>query len=70
MFVERDANFNLLPATQVLPEDVMIISPYKDQVKLVDKVFCKRKFDCHDNLTVNASQSQDIVGVIKLKHVG
>jgi hypothetical protein len=35
---------------QVLPEDVTIISPYKDQVRLVDNVFNKFKVGYRDNL--------------------
>ncbi|KAN0081110.1 P-loop containing nucleoside triphosphate hydrolase protein [Elaphomyces granulatus] len=51
---------------RVLPEDVMIISPYKDQVKLVNKVFSEHKVGYRDNLTVDASHGQEAKLVIFL----
>jgi ATP-dependent RNA/DNA helicase IGHMBP2 len=51
---------------RVLPEDVTIISPYKDQVKLVSKVFNEHKVGYRDNLTVDASQGQEAKLVIFL----
>ena len=44
----------------------MIVSPYKDQVKLVSEVFCAYKVGYRDNLTVDASQGQEAKLVIFL----
>jgi hypothetical protein len=44
----------------------MIISPYKDQVKLVNKVFNEHKVGYRDNLTVDASHGQEAKLVIFL----
>ena len=51
---------------KILPQDVMIISPYKDQMKLVNTVFNGYKVGFRDNLTVDASQGQEAKLVIFL----
>jgi AAA domain len=51
---------------KILPQDVMIISPYKDQMKLVNKVFNGYKVGYRDNLTADSSQGQEAELVIFL----
>ncbi|OGM48566.1 hypothetical protein ABOM_002485 [Aspergillus bombycis] len=43
----------------VLPEDVMIVSPYKDQKVLVQRILSQHEVRYRDNLTVDATQGQE-----------
>ncbi|KAE8323855.1 P-loop containing nucleoside triphosphate hydrolase protein [Aspergillus sergii] len=50
----------------VLPDDVMIISPYKDQKVLVQRVLGRYQVKYRDNLTVDAAQGQEAPIVVFL----
>lgn len=51
---------------QILPEDIMILSPYKDQRRFVRTVFRKSDLEVHENLIVDAFQGQEAPFVIFL----
>ncbi|KAJ9222120.1 hypothetical protein DTO027B5_5086 [Paecilomyces variotii] len=51
---------------KIQAEDVMVISPYKDQKHLMDRVFDDAGLECRDNLTVDASQGSEAKIVIYL----
>lgn len=51
---------------QIRPEDVMIISPYRDQRNLITSVLGNRNIKYRDNLTIDTAQGQEANVVIFL----
>ncbi|PKY06173.1 P-loop containing nucleoside triphosphate hydrolase protein [Aspergillus campestris IBT 28561] len=49
---------------QIVPDDVMIISPYKDQQKLIGEVLAEHEIAYRDNLTIDAAQGSEAPLVI------
>ncbi|KAL3485709.1 P-loop containing nucleoside triphosphate hydrolase protein [Aspergillus germanicus] len=51
---------------KILPDDIMIISPYKDQRALIREIFRVHRIQVRENLTVDASQGKEAPFVIFL----